>query len=128
MTFDLIANKAIGQLDFGMDRSDVRELLPGFKGSFKKSKFSKNTTDDFGYCHAFYDSNDKLNAIEFFSGSEILYNDKNLFNLSVNELLELFSDLSEEYGSYISKESSIGITVEDGKIACILIGCSGYYC
>lgn len=127
MKFEIIPNKSVGEVYFGMERSLVRSILDGFQKEFRKSKFSKNTTDDFGYCHVFYDVENKCNAIEFLGDSEVVYGNRNLFEISVDELIDIFSDIREDYGSYISKEYSIGIIFEENKIEAILIGCKGYY-
>lgn len=128
MKFIIIPNKSVGEILFGIERNEVKNILTGFKGEFKKSRFSKNTTDDFGYCHVFYDSNDRCNAIEFFSKSKLIYKDLNLFDLGVDEIRELFPDIKEEYGSYISQKSSIGIVFEGNAVESVLIGCENYYC
>ncbi len=128
MEFVIIPNKSIGEILFGLERNEIRNILTGFKGEFKKNKFCKNTTDDFGYCHVFYDGKDKCNAVEFFSPKKLIYENKNLFDLSIEELKYLFPDIREEYGSYISQKSSIGIVFEGNVVESILIGCKDYYC
>ena len=128
MIFNIVPNKSVGEIDFGMERVEIRGVLKGFREEFKKSALSKNTTDDFGYCHVFYDISNKCNAIEFFDDVKLIYDSKNIFELTVNELKEIFPDMIEEYGSYISKKYSIGIYVEENKIESVLIGCEGYYC
>lgn len=127
MQMIFIPNQSVGQISFGLERNKVKDILPGFKGEFKKNKYSMNTTDDFGYCHVFYDKNDQCIAIEFFESIDLLYNNHNLFELNVNEIKRLFNDVYEEYGSYISVNSSIGFFVEGGKIESILLGCKDYY-
>ena len=127
MDFVIVPNKSVGEVLFGLKREEVREIFVGFKGTFKKSKFSKNLTDDFGYCHVFYNAKDECNAVEFFEESTLIYKNRNLFDLQLNELNEMFSDIREEYGSYISVKDSVGIVFGDGKVESILIGCRGYY-
>jgi hypothetical protein len=66
---------------FGASRVDVRSVFGDF-AEFSKTKFSKNTTDDFGSFHAYYDSADTLEALEVFEGEvlldgvQIFYKDK----------------------------------------------------
>ncbi len=48
-----------GDVEFGMDRETVRSRL-GKYTEFKKSEDSENTTDDFGFCHVYYDSENRL--------------------------------------------------------------------
>ena len=42
----------VNGVKFGMKRCDVRKIF-GNATEFKKSKFSKTITDDFGFCHVF---------------------------------------------------------------------------
>lgn len=117
----------INGVKFGMPRSEVRAVLGGKYKEFKKSKFSKNTTDDFGYCHVFYTSDDKCEAVEVFSECEVSINGKLVFPLEISSLKEQIDDLEEDTGSYISKKLSIGIYAPDGTPESILFGEAGYY-
>lgn len=128
MKFEIMPNQSVGKVLFGLERNKVKGILPGYKGEFKKSKFSKTSTDDFGYCHVFYDSKDRCNAVEFFEKVELIYKNMNLFDLRLDDLQSVFPDMKEEYGSYISKKYSIGIVFSENKVESILVGCEGYYC
>lgn len=127
MKFLFKPNKAVGKVEFGFCRSEVRKILTGFKKEFKKNIFSKNTTDEFEYCHVFYDKSDKCNAVELFGTCELIYENKNLFKLSLSDFERLFPDMTEEYGSYFSKKHSIGVSFDDGRVESILVGCKDYY-
>ena len=127
MVFKIIPNKAVGKITFGLSREEVKNLLSGFRGAFKKGKFSKNTTDDFGYCHVYYDESDRCVAIEFFEKCDLIYNDINLYDLNASTLQNLFSDIKEEYGSFISEKYSIGIVMDNNTVESILIGKENYY-
>lgn len=127
MKFVFVPNESIGEIMFGIDRNEIKAILNGFRGAFKKNKFSKNTADDFGYCHVYYDVNNKCNAVEFFAPNELLYNDENLFDMNETDLKNVFPDIIEEYGSYISLKYSIGVVFNDNKIESILVGCKDYY-
>lgn len=127
MKFSFNPNISIGKIEFGLDRKEVRRILPGFKSEFKKSIFSKITTDEFECCHVYYDSKGKCNAVELFNTNQLIYANKNLFLLSVSELKKLFPDMIEEYGSYCSKQYSVGVSFDDDKIESILVGCKDYY-
>lgn len=113
---------------FGMERGKVRKLLEGFKSEFQKSPFDPTKVDDFGYCHIYYNSNDKCEAIEFFSEVEIQINDQKVFPGKIETIRKIISDLiEEEDGFWISKSNSIGITAPEGTIETLLLGCTNYY-
>lgn len=118
--------KEVNGVRLGMKREAVRKIL-GEAKEFKKSKFSKTTTDDFGCCHVFYDTNDECEAVEIFGEVEVSVNGKVLFPTGIEEVKNVINDLEEEYGSFISKSQSIGIYAPEGKMESILFGNPGYY-
>ncbi len=118
--------KGAANIKFGMRREKVREIL-GEAVEFKKSPFSKTTTDDFGYCHVFYDANDECEAIEIFDGSEVVVNDTVIFPSDIEHAKKILGELLLEYGSYINKYNSVGIYAPYGKMESILFGRPGYY-
>ena len=119
--------KEINGVKFGMSRSEVRALFSGKYAEFKKSKFSQNTTDDFGICHVFYNKDDKCEAVEVFNDCEVSVNGNLLFPLDISSVKQQIDDLEEDSGSYISKKLSIGIYAPEGKPESILFGEPGYY-
>lgn len=127
MKFIFKPNKSVGRVEFGMSRDEVRCILPGFKKEFKKSFFSKTTTDEFECCHVYYDDKGKCIAIELFNTNQLIYAENNLFMLKFDELKNLFPDIIEEYGSYCSKKYSIGVGFEENGVESILVGCKDYY-
>jgi len=56
MEIKAIPLKSVNGIKFGMKREEVRKLLGEYE-EFKKSVLSTNTTDDFGYCHVYYNKN-----------------------------------------------------------------------
>lgn len=119
--------KEINGVKFGMSRSEVRTVLGGEYKEFKKSKYSKNTTDDFGVCHVFYTLDDKCEAVEVFGECEVSVNGQLLFPLDISLVKKLIEDLEEDFGSYISKKLSVGIYAPEGEPESILFGEAGYY-
>ncbi|MGL4865366.1 MAG: hypothetical protein ACRC3I_09405 [Cetobacterium sp.] len=123
--------KEVNGIKFGMKREKVRELLSIEAKEFKKSKFSKNTTDDFGFCHVFYNLEDKCEAVEIFKGIEteieVLIEGKIIFPVSLDVVKSYFKDLEKEDDSYISKTNSMGIYAPNEKMESILFGELGYY-
>lgn len=111
---------------FGMKRNEVRSIF-GEAKEFKKSKFSKTTTDDFGFCHVFYNLNDECEAIEIFDESEVQINGKTIFPKGVDILRSMLTDLEEDESGFISKSQSIGVYAPNDKMESILFGCTGYY-
>lgn len=129
--FEIIPYEKVGNITFQMKRNAVRKLFGEFK-EFKKTKSSKSPTDDFKFCHVYYDKDDKVNAVEFFEESELVYEEKNLFSMSYNELLKFFKENKLDY-----KEDDSGVTIEclgvsayapdKRRIESILVYSNGYY-
>ena len=84
--------KGASDIQFGDNRDKVRQL--GTFEEFKKNRFSKNTTDDFGSFHVYYDESNNVEAIEFFPDSILMFNRKNLFMLNPQELTKTLNDSS----------------------------------
>lgn len=123
---DVVPLKKVNDVEFGMKREEVRELW-GEAKEFKKSKFSKVTTDDFGFCHVYYDENDRCEAVEIFEDAEVFINGGVVFPGKIELAKEKIEDLVEDEGSWISYEQSIGIYAPGEKMESILFGKKGYY-
>ena len=119
--------KRIDGILFGIDRGEVRKYFGNNFEEFKKSKFSKNTTDDYGYCHIFYDEDNKFEAIEFFDEVTIIIDDIIVFPNRIEVIKKVSDDFEKDEESYISKEKSIGIYAPNDRMESILLGIKGYY-
>jgi hypothetical protein len=119
--------KSVNGILFGDSREIARKKMGMEFTEFKKSKFSKNTTDDFGLCHIFYDKDNKVEAVEVFSDVEVLIGNTTVFPGGLNQLKKLFDDLHQDGDSYISISNSVGVCLESDVIDCILFGCKDYY-
>lgn len=119
--------KVINGIAFGDSREKARKLMGCPHTEFKKSKYSSNTTDDFGFCHIFYNGDNKVEAIEIFSDVEIEISGKKVFPNGLAELKALIPDLKDENGSFISERSSVGVTMDGQTMDSILFGCPHYY-
>ncbi len=117
---------SVGDIRFGMERAKVRSIL-GTAEEFKKTSSSKNTTDDFGFCHVYYDENDKCIAVELFNDVEVFIGSVSLFSSTFNELKTVLPDLQETKSQYKSKEFSCGFYVPNGEVETILFGIKNYY-
>ena len=125
MKFNVTPNIGVNGVLFGAERSKVRSAL-GAYSEFKKSPFSKNTADDFGQCHVFYDSENRFQAIEFFSG-EVYIDDKKIFPATINQVKKIIPDLINDDNGLLSFSQSVGIYAPAEEIESILFGQAGYY-
>ena len=119
--------KGIDEISVGISREEVRKYFGNNFEEFKKSKFSKNTTDDYGYCHIFYDKDNKFEAIEFFDEVTIIIDDIIVFPNRIEVIKKVSDDFEKDEESYISKEKSIGIYAPNDIMESILLGMKGYY-
>lgn len=116
----------VNGVKFGMKRNEVRKIF-GKAVEFKKTQFSKTTTDDFGFCHVYYNMNDECEAIEIFDETEVTINNKIVFPDGMKLLKSLFSDIEQDEDGFISKSQSVGVYAPNNKMESILFGCAGYY-
>lgn len=121
---------SVGTILFGEERDTVRKESSDSFREFKKTKFSQNTTDDFGGYHVFYDGSDKVEAVEVFPGNSVLYRDKNLLRISYAEAVKLLKDHNcreDEYG-FIDSDAGISVYAPDhNQIESVLLFRKGYY-
>ena len=118
--------KDVNGVSFGTKRKAVRAVF-GTAKEYKKNKFSETITDDFGFCHVFYNAEDECEAIEVFGDIKVEVDGAVIFPTDVETAKKQLSDLVEEDGSLISKKFSVGIYAPSGKMQSILFGAPGYY-
>lgn len=121
----------VGNIKFGSDREIVRQENGNFT-EFRKSRFSKNSTDDFSSFHVFYTENNKVEAVEFFKESNLYFHGIQLFSQSYANLKAklngLDSNIIEDTSSIIYKTLGFSIYSPDQEeIESILVFEKGYY-
>ncbi len=119
--------KSVGNISFGMSRDDVHKVIGNDFKEFKKSRFSKNSTDDYGKFHVFYTQDNYVEAVEFFEEIEIYMDENKLFPADIPIIEDIIGTMEEESGSYIQKRKSVGVYAPDGKVESILLGAKGYF-
>lgn len=126
MRFDAVPTVSVNGVKFGMSREKVRSLL-GVAEEFYKFKDDVNTTDDFGFCHVFYDENNECEAIEIFDEVEVYVNGSLVFPTDFETAKKVIEDFEEDDDGLISISKSIGIYAPYGRMESILFGKDGYY-
>ena len=123
--------KCMGGVAFGMDRELVRKEFGTVVREFQKTKLSRNTTDDFGFAHVYYNEANECVAVELFDdcvvtvgGDCLLPCDQVSFNSWLKER-DAQADIQD--GEATSVSLSIGATATNGKVESILFGARGYY-
>ena len=121
----------VGTIKFGSNRETVRKDNGNFK-EFRKSRFSKNSTDDFSSFHVFYNEDDRVEAVEFFRESNLYFHDIQLFTQSYGDLKTrlnaLDSNNTEDESGIIYKTLGFSVYSPDGKqVESILVFEKGYY-
>ena len=134
MRFDIIPTVSVNNIPFGASREEVRAALGEYE-EFKKDEDDEVTTDDFDFCHVFYDEDNRFEAIEIFEQNTVYINDKQIYPAKPSELRKLADDFEEECGTNISLSLSMGTDApdededeEDEEIAeSVVFGKKGYY-
>lgn len=118
---------SVGTIKFGMARDEVQNLLKEKCTEFKKSKFSKNTADDYGRFHVFYTPDNKVDAVEIFEGIEIVLNGDVIFPIKTGDIEKLIPGIVKDGDSYTHVSQSIGFEADSTRAQSILVGSKGYY-
>jgi hypothetical protein len=87
---------SVGEIEFGMDRSKVREIL-GEYAEYRNREEDVNTADSFDLCHVFYSEINKVEFIMFHSldDIELLWENQELTKMTKAELVSYFTLLDE---------------------------------
>ena len=122
---ELIPYIKVGNIAFEEKRSLVRVDYPNFR-EFKKTPISKNTADAYTGFHVFYDTNNEVEAVEFFHGESLILDGINLFSLSKDDLVNKFPDCVEEDGSLNCVKEGFVVSFAHNAIDGILVYRKGY--
>jgi hypothetical protein len=123
----------LDNINFGMLRKDVRELLGDNWREFRKTPFSKNLTDSYDSLglHLYYDEKDCLEFIEAFSPCSIIFKTVSLVGSNLNEVL---SELKKQNisgrldePSWFFDSSGFALIENEGVVTGVSIFCKGYY-
>lgn len=128
--FEVIPQISVNGVFFGTNREETRKAFGAHFKEFKKTSFSKNTTDAYDSFHVFYTSDNKFEAIEFFGNVKVLIGKRLVFPGKVSRIQKLFEDFEDDGEGFTSIKYSIGITIDEDnplKIDGILFGSEGYY-
>ena len=123
---EAVPTEYVDKIRFGMKRNNVRAVL-GEPKEFKKTATSKMLTDDFGFCHVFYNSNEECEAVEIFSDTEVYIDGSLIFPTNLKKAKEIIEDFKRDEYGLISKKMSVGIYAPNNKMESILFGEKGYY-
>ena len=122
---------SVAGVAFGATRASVRAMLGSDFREFKKSKFSANTSDDYGFAHIFYDANNALVAIELFDDCTVSVDDDCLMPCDQQSFVAWLKsrDPAAEIGDAdtTSVKLSIGASFANGNVESILFAKAGYY-
>ena len=121
--------ESVGNIKFGASRETVRKNNGPYK-EFKKSRFSKNTTDDFSGFQVFYNEDNTVCAVEIFRETELLFRGISLFSKTYPELKALLKDSNAAEDSSGITYKTLGFSVyapEQKEIESILVFCKGYF-
>lgn len=136
MKFTFIPFERVGKILFGMNRQTVRKIIKLPFVEVQRSPYEESKSDFFPRLEIFieYNSDDLCEAVEFTTGSKIIFNDINLMSLSFKSLLNQFSKISTENefeGDYGVTYYDIGFSVSkhqvDGSIETILAFSKTYW-
>lgn len=118
---------SVDGIPFGTPREEVRAACGGNYREFRKSRFSKNTTDDYGNFHVYYDGAGNMAAVEFFEGSTVEVRGTVVFPSDLRTASKVLKGLKDDGDGYLSTFESVCISAPEGRMDSILFGSKGYF-
>lgn len=131
MDFDITVGKSVGKIEFGASRGRVRDIMGLPFAEFRKNEFSVNTTDDYGFCHVYYDADNACAAVEFIEKTVLKLNGEDIFSMDYDDLSKYIMSLDNEAvrdaDGITSEKLSLSAYAPDKKTESILVAKNGYY-
>lgn len=121
---------SVNGVPFGADREAVRKEFGKKYKEIKKTIFSENTLDAYEDFHIYYTVDNRFDAIEVFGKVKVFMDGNAVFPGDVSDVTDCYKSFKKDGDGIISKDMSIGITVDqddDKIITGILFGREGYY-
>ncbi len=120
--------ESIGSIHFGESRKDVRNGNSNYQ-EFKKNRYSKNTTDDYGNYHVFYTVSNCVEAVEVLDGIDIILKGTNITSLPLEKLIAYLSDskMTKEDDSINFPSYGLSVSIQENSIETYLCYTRGYW-
>ena len=116
----------VDDVKFGMKRSEVRAVW-GKCTEFMKTPDSVSPTDDFGFCHVYYDEDDRCEGIEIFSEADVYVDGSKIFPVPTDELREAFPGFTEDDDGPYCIDWSVSVWAPDGDPEAVMFARKGYF-
>jgi hypothetical protein len=127
----------VHNLEFNMKREILREKFNHKFTEFKKTPYDQNTTDDFEFCHVYYDDENLCEAIEFFEPSIMVFDGFVMTGQAYDNVKEFFQAIDDSLdfndAGFTSYKYGIGVYAPDAlynpkkPIEAVNIFRNGYY-
>ena len=130
-TFVVIPYQSVGDLSFGMERDEVRELMGEFH-VIPQGTYDTNSADSF-YDNAidcYYNKNNRFFGIVIMNKYSVVLDDKTIMPSSEKDFAAMFADAILEYdGENMTWVPSIGVTAYnyDEEVSSLTIGSKEFY-
>ncbi len=128
---NVIPYKSVGNLIFGMSRTEVRNIMGEYK-EISKNPFSDNSADKFyeNSINCYYDKYDKLSGVVITNNFTVFLNGEIILPISEEKFNKMFKDAVLNYdGESMTWVKSLGITSYnyEGEVSSLTIGTNDFY-
>lgn len=139
MIYNIKPYEGVGELKFGMTRSEIEKIIGEKPLQIKKTPFSKTKTDVFqNYgMHIYYNLMEQCEAIEFGTPATVTFNEEELLNQTYKmveqKIKRIDSELAYDETGFISYKLGIGVFVptlkksKNEKVQGVIVFEKGYY-
>lgn len=127
--WNIVPFEGVGPLRFGMSRQQVQDILHTAPHSFRKTVDAPSLTDAYDQfsLHAYFDSDDELEELEFFEPGELVFlGIKGALAGTLRESTEVLRDTNSIlfhhlHDQVVSTSLGISIWADDGEVRAVSI-------
>lgn len=130
MNFHIILFEGTDSIKFGMTHDEIQKLLGKKPTLFKKTIHDLHMTEDYSdVCHVYYDGVYSV-AFEFYSPSQVFFNDIALIGKNRTEIEPLFMETegyTNDTEGFRIHGGDVGFYAPNGIIESVYLSRKGYY-
>lgn len=129
-TLNIVPYKSVGDLNFGMKRQEVRNIMGEYK-EIPQGQFAANSVDSFNnIIDCYYDKYDSLNGVIISNAVNVFLDGKTILPIKEEDFNKMFDDAVSNYADEnMTWVKSVGLTSYnyEGYVSTLTVGTNDFY-